>query len=352
MRQGDDSVPSPTYTVEDETLSREIEELLNELRPNPNLDLLREIFVTGVKLGQENSSRLDLKILRTSIKEMRYAFKVFSRYRKVPKISIFGSARCSQQSPEFQTAVEFASKMADSGYMVITGAGEGIMRAGNLGAGKKRSFGLNIFLPLEQAANETIHGDKKLINFRYFFSRKLFFIKESDAIVLLPGGFGTQDEGFEALTLLQTGKNEPTPIVLLDRPGGTYWKGWHRFVKRHLVEKGYVSPQDLSLFCITDQVDAACEEIATFYRRYHSSRYVNNRQVLVLRLKEPVAEDLIQKLNHAFQDILVKGSIEPCRAFPEEDDEPDLLQFPRLALCFDQHQHGRLRELIDIINRY
>ena len=352
MRQRDDSSSAPTYTVEDKVLAQKIDELLDELRPSEHLDLLREIFVTGVKLGQESSSRLDLKILRTSIKEMRYALKVFSRYRHIPKISIFGSSRCPVQSPEFQTAQEFARKMADSGYMIITGAGEGIMWAGNLGAGKERSFGLNITLPMEQAANETIRDDEKTINFRYFFSRKLFFVKESEAIVLLPGGFGTQDEGFESLTLLQTGKNEPTPIVMLDRPGGTYWKDWYQFVKRHLVETGYVSRQDLSLFSITDRVDEACEKILTFYRRYHSSRYVNNRQNLVLRLKEPVREDLIAKLNETFQDILVKGSIEPCGAFPEEDDELDLLQFPRLALCFDQHQHGRLRELIDTINRY
>ena len=352
MRQRDDSTPPSTYAVEDEVLAKKIDALLNELKSSEHLDLLREVFVTGVKLGQESSSRLDLKILRTSIKEMRYAFKVFSRYRHIPKISIFGSSRCPVESPEFQTAKEFAKKMADSGYMIITGAGGGIMWAGNLGAGKERSFGLNITLPMEQTANETIRDDRKLINFRYFFSRKLFFVKESDAIVLLPGGLGTQDEGFESLTLLQTGKNEPTPIVMLDRPGGTYWKDWYQFVNGHLVRDGYIAPQDLSLFSITDRVDAACEEILTFYRRYHSSRYVNNGQNLVLRLKESVGEDLITKLNETFQDILVQGSIEPCKAFAEEDDEPDLSNLPRLALCFDRHHHGRLRELIDTINQY
>lgn len=351
MRQREDLAYPSTYTVEDEGLARKIDELLDELRPNANLDLLREIFVTGVKLAQENCSRGDLKILRSSIKEMRYAFKVFAAYQNIPKVSIFGSARCPPHSLESKTALEFSRKMAGKGYMVITGAGDGIMAAGNLGAGRNQSFGLNIALPFEQSANETIRGDKKLINFRYFFNRKLFFVKESDAIVLMPGGFGTQDEGFETLTLVQTGKNEPTPIVMLDRRGGTYWKNWRRFVQQDLVEAGYVSPVETSLFFITDDVDAACKEITTFYRRYHSSRYVNNRKTLVLRLKKPLNKDRIARLSQEFQDIVVKGLIESCEAFQEESDEPDLRKLPRLAFSFDHRHYGRLRELIDAINR-
>ncbi|MBI4447016.1 MAG: TIGR00730 family Rossman fold protein [Acidobacteria bacterium] len=353
MRQREDLDIQPySYTVEDEKLARQILELLEELKPYPNLELLRELFVTGVKLAQDNCARGDLKIIRTAIKEMRYAFRVFLHYRGIPKVSIFGSARCVPGDPEFETAVEFGKRMAEAGYMVITGAGGGVMAAGHLGAGRERSFGLNITLPFEQLANETITKDKKLINFRYFFTRKLFFVKESDAIVLMPGGFGTLDEGFEALTLIQTGKNDPTPVVMLDRPGGTYWRQWYQFIQGAMMERGFISPEDKSLFYITDSVEDACAEIRRFYRRYHSSRYVNNRQKLLLRLKEPAPEALVAKLNETFHDILVKGTIESVSPFPEESDEPDSWELPRLALAFDQRHFGRLRELINMINSY
>lgn len=351
MKRADDfEPPAPSYDVEDPSLGEKIDALMQQLQPDSNADLLREIFVTGVKLAQENSSRGDLKILRTSVKEMRYAFKVFSRYRDISKVAVFGSARSRPDSPEYQTALQFSRRISRLGYMIITGAGDGIMAAGNQGAGRERSFGLNITLPFEQSANPTISGDEKLINFRYFFTRKLFFVKESDAIVLMPGGFGTQDEGFETLTLLQTGKSEPIPLVLLDRPGGAYWKGWSEFFETHLVKNQYVSPEERSLFFITDSVEEACREITDFYRRYHSSRYVNRRQQLVLRLKEAPGEDLVGRLNERFGDILLKGSIEPCGPFPEEEDEPELKHLPRLVLAFDQHHFGRLRRLIDAIN--
>ena len=351
MRQRDDFEPSgPTYTLENEELNRQLDELLEELKPYPHLELLREVFVTGVKLAWEDCSRGDLKILRASMKELRYAFKLFASYRSSPKLSLFGSSRCLPEDAEFQTALEFSRKMAEAGYMVITGAGPGVMAAGNLGVGKEMSFGLNIQLPFEQYANETIAGDKKLINFRYFFTRKLFFIKESDAIVLMPGGFGTLDEGFETLTLLQTGKDEPTPVVMLDCPGGTYWKDWRRFLERQLLSRGYISEEDQSLFFITDDTDKARAEILTFYRRYHSSRYVEGRKKLVLRLKEPVGQDLVDRLNEKFTDILLGSPIEICQPFPEEADEPELLGLSRLVLSFNQHHFGRLRQLIDVIN--
>lgn len=347
---GSDSVPSPSYDVSDEELAGRIDSFLEELQPYPNLDLIREIFVTGVKLARQESDRGDLKILRTAIKELRYAFKVFALYRDVPKVSIFGSARSQPADPEFQAALELGRRMAEAGYMVITGAGPGIMAAGLQGAGREKSFGLNIQLPFEQGANQTIQGDRKLINFRFFFTRKLFFVKESKAIVLMPGGFGTQDEGFESLTLLQTGRSEPTPIVMLDAPGGSYWKGWHRFFREQLFDKGYVSPQDEALFLITDDVDEACLELLKFYHRYHSSRYVDRRRKLVLRLKEALPEDSIQVLNREFQDILADGVIESCGPFPEEHNEPDRLELPRLSLSFNHRDFGRLRQLIDRIN--
>ena len=344
------SQSSPSYDVKDEELSSQIDAILEELEPYPNLDLIREIFVTGVKLAREDCDRGDLKVLRTSIKELRYAFRVFSRYQDVPKVSVFGSSRSHPSDSDFQTAVEFGRKMAEAGYMVITGAGEGIMAAGHLGAGREKSFGLNISLPFEQSANETIAGDPKLIEFRYFFTRKLFFVKESRALVFLPGGFGTQDEGFESLTLTQTGRDVPEPIVLLDAPGGTYWKEWFRFVESQLLEKGYISQEDRSLFIITDDVDEACDEIHRFYRVYHSSRYVERGERLVIRLKQSLPGEMIESLNTEFQDILVSGSIEQREAFPEEDNEPRIADLPRLSLLFNRRNFGRLRQLVDRIN--
>ena len=339
------------YDVRDKGLSSQIDEILEELEPYSNLDLIREIFVTGVKLAQEDCSRGDLKVLRTSLKELRYACRVFSRYRDVLKVSVFGSARSQPSDSDFRTAVEFGRKMAEAGYMVITGAGGGIMAAGNLGAGREQSFGLNISLPFEQSANETIDGDPKLIEFRYFFTRKLFFVKESRALVFLPGGFGTQDETFESLTLTQTGRDVPEPIVLLDAPGGTYWKEWFRFVESQLLEKGYISQEDRSLFIITDDVDEACEEIHRFYRVYHSSRYVEKGERLAIRLKHSLSGEMMENLNTEFQDILVSGSIEQREAFPEEDTESDIADLPRLSLMFNRRNLGRLRELINRINQ-
>jgi uncharacterized protein (TIGR00730 family) len=319
--------------------------------PHPDHDLLREIIVTGVKLAQDGSSRGDVKILRAAIKEMRHGFRVFAPFRNIPKVSVFGSARSKPDSPEFLRGVELGRRLAESGFMVITGAGDGIMGAAHQGAGRAMSFGLNIMLPFEQEANPTIVDDPKLINFRYFFTRKLFFVKESDALVLLPGGFGTLDEGFETLTLLQTGKQVPKPVVMLDSEEGGYWQNWARFIEDGLLRPGYISPEDKSLYLVTSSLDEACQEIQMFYRRYQSSRYVDRRRILVLRLKEALTKQGIQELNHQFHDVLKQGEIHPCSPYPEEADEPELLELPRLALAFDQARFGRLRQLIDSINR-
>lgn len=351
MRQRDESEVVPfAHSIEEPEVAQAIEEILKALEPYPELALLREYFVTGVKLAYEECSRGDLKILRTAVKELRYGFKVFAPYRDVRKVSIFGSSRRHPGHPEYETAVEVARRLAGAGFMVVTGAGPGIMEAGHKGAGREHSFGLNILLPFEQVANPYILGDPKLINFLYFFTRKLFFVKESSGIILMPGGYGTLDEGFEVLTLIQTGKNEPTPVVMLDAPGGSYWKDWYEFVSRQLFQRGYISPEDEALFLITDSVDRAVEEIAKFYRRFHSSRYVNRKQRLVLRLKEPLDEERLRELNREFQGILAAGSIEVCPPFPEEADEPELLDLPRLVLEFNRHNFGRLRQLIDGIN--
>jgi uncharacterized protein (TIGR00730 family) len=339
-----------SYDVKDKHKHELIEQFVKELEPYAHTDLLREVLVTTVKLAEQNAARGDLKILRAAAKELRYAFKVFDKYRDTPKVAIFGSARSKEAHPDYATTREFASCIAKKGYMVITGAGGGIMAAGNEGAGREMSIGLNILLPFEQVANDSILGDPKLINFHYFFTRKLFFIKESDAVVLMPGGFGTMDEGFEALTLVQTGKDSPAPIVMLERPGGTYWPSWRDFIRKNLVERGLVSRDDEALYYATDSVEDACEEIEKFYRRYHSCRYVQGKTKLVLRLKTPLAEGQLGKLNDRFSDILKEGLIETCEPFAEEYDETDLLHLPRLSLTFDQRHFSRLRQLIDEIN--
>ena len=347
-----DSQQPVRYKVDDEKIEDLIDQLMEQLEPYPHSKLLREIFVTGVKLAQDDCSRGDLRVLRAAAKEMRYAFKVFSRYRGTPKLTLFGSARTAPSDPAYQTALEFSRKISETGFMVITGAGPGIMEAGQAGAGRAKSFGLNILLPFEPDANETILGDSKLINFFYFFPRKPFFVKESDGVVLMPGGFGTLDEGFEVLTLVQTGKSRPTPIVLLDAPGGSYWRNWFEFSRTQLFQGGYVSPEDEALFLITDDVDSVVREIHDFYRRYHSSRYVDHKKKLVLRLKQSLPAGAVERLNQDFQDILREGAIESSEALPEEAGEEEIAGLPRLVLSFDRYHFGRLRQLIDAVNRF
>lgn len=344
--------PRHSFDVDDPEVSRLIDEILAELAPYPDLGLLREVFVTGAKLALDETGRGDVKILRTAIKEIRHGFRVFSHYQNRPKVAIFGSARSLPDSEEFQIGVELGRMLVERGYMVITGAGEGIMGAGHLGAGRENSFGLNINLPFEQAANKTIAEDEKLINFNYFFTRKLFFVKESEALVVMPGGFGTMDETFEALTLIQTGKSDVIPIVMLDSPEGIYWKEWEQFVHHCLLERGLISETDRSLYCVTDSVEKVCDEIQTFYHRYHSMRYVDYKTVLVLRLTQPLDDDQVGQLNKEFSDILVEGRIEQCGCLPEEEDEPEIRELPRLKMRFDQQHFSRLREMIDRINRF
>jgi len=352
MGKGDRSAgASPIFDVRDRELSAQVDDLVAALQPYSHLDLVREVIVTAVKLAEEDCDRGDLKVLRTAVKELRYAFKVFSRYRDIPKISIFGSARSGPEDPEFQVASDFARRMAQSGYMVITGAGGGIMAAGNEGAGAERSFGLNISLPFEQGANQTIAANEKLINFRYFFTRKLFFVKESHGLVLMPGGFGTQDEGFETLTLIQTGRSNPAPVVMLDRPGGTYWKKWYRFVQGEMLERGCLSEEDLDLFFITDDVEQACQEIRKFYRVYHSSRYVERGEKLVLRLRQLISESHLAALQAEFSDIVKEGTLQLSGLFEEEEDEPHIRDLPRLSFSFNRRSFGRLRRLIDQVNQ-
>jgi uncharacterized protein (TIGR00730 family) len=314
----------------------------------PRERYVADLLAIAQQLGRDRAAVGDLKIATGALKEMRAAFAVFAPYRGVRKVSTFGSARTQTGDPVFKLAEDFARRIADCGYMVITGAGPGIMEACQRGAGRDRSFGINIQLPHEQSANTVISGDPKLIHFKYFFTRKLFFLKEADAVVLFPGGFGTHDEGFETLTLLQTGKTRPVPLVLLDRARGTYWKTWQRYVEDHILRRNMIARDDLALYKVTDNVDAAVDEIVRYYQVYHSSRYVRDR--FVIRLARRLPDPYVQRLAGEFRDIVTDGRFEQRRAFSAERDEADIFTLPRLVFRFDRRSFGRLRQLIDRIN--
>ncbi len=311
-------------------------------------DLIARIKESAEKLELDNTSRGDLKILSRALGELRYAFKVFSPYRGRRKVTVFGSARTESDNPAYQMAIRFGRTMAEKQWLVVTGAASGIMEAGHRGAGREHSMGLNIMLPFEQSSNPIIRGDHKLVHMKYFFTRKLMFVKECDAVCLFPGGFGTLDEGLEVLTLLQTGKRDLVPLVFVDSPGNGFWHEWHEFVTRRLLGDGMISSEDLSLYKLTEDVDEAATEIMAFYRVYHSMRYVKSQ--LVFRLQQPLNEEKLDGVNTRFADILSKGRFVLCEALSEERDEPDLADLPRLAFHFNRRNLGRLRQLIDYLN--
>jgi len=342
--------PAPVPSAGDDwraSRGEAIRAFLAEFAPGDQEDLLSQMMVTVCRLAADDADRGDLKILNAALRELRYAFKVFAPYVEVPKVTMFGSARTSEAHPQYGEAKKFAELMQRQGWMVITGAGLGIMRAGHQGARREASFGVAISLPFEQETNTIIANDPKLINFRYFFTRKLMFVKEAEAIVLFPGGFGTQDEGFEVLTLVQTLKATPIPIVFCEEPGGTYWRGWKRFVETQLLANGMIDPADLDLFCITDRAEDARDEVVKFYRCYHSSRYVGD--TLVFRLNCRLESETLSEINDTFADIIVQGRIEQTDG-PVEGEDGAYPQKPRLAFAFDRRNAGRLRLLINRIN--
>ncbi len=321
---------------------------LREKSGSGNEALIAEIMRTIIKLAADGTSRGDLKILNRTLKELRQAFKVFGPYSKVRKVSIFGSTHIKENDPYYHLAKQLSDRLAREGFMVITGAGPGIMQAGHEGAGRENSFGVNIRLPAIQPANRFIKGDAKLLNFHFFFTRKLMFVKEADAVVIFPGGFGTHDELSEALTLAQTGKSQIVPIVLMDLFDKEYWNQWERFLREAMLSRGYISGREFSFFKIMDNVEAAVGEIQTFYRNFHSYRFV--KQDLVIRLKYAPTSGLIDSLNLTFADILKGGKITPTEPLPEEVDDPDTLHLHRLSVPFNREDFARLRELIDVIN--
>jgi uncharacterized protein (TIGR00730 family) len=337
-----------TEKTTDPELKRRIEELIRFKGGGFNEDKVADIIESALKILTDIEDTGDVKVISTALRELRYAFRLFAPYADKRKVTIFGSARTQASKQEYQQAVELGKKIADAGFMVITGAGGGIMQAGHEGAGLENSFGANIRLPWEQSANPVIREDKKLVTFKYFFTRKLIFIRHSDAIVLFPGGFGTMDEGYEALTLMQTGKSQLMPLVLVDKPGGTYWKTWDKHIREHLLRDHLISPDDLNLYRITDDTDEAVKTITRFYRNFHSSRFV--KDLFVIRLKHAPTASAIEAMNEDFADIMVGPPIQKIEATPEEVEDGDNVALPRIAFGFNRRNYGRLRQLYDVLN--
>ena len=345
--------PKRPYQTGEARVDAAIEALISLRADHPHADLVRQMIVTAMKYLDTGADRGQIRQANTALKEMRYATRVFAPFAAVRKVSVFGSARIARGDPSWDQAVALSRRMADAGWMIITGAGPGIMQAGNEGAGRDRSFGVNIRLPFEQSANPAVEGSPRLISFRYFFTRKLFFVRESHAIVLFPGGYGTLDEGTEVLTLIQTGKSHPIPVVMLDPPGGDYWKSVQAFFETSLRDRGFVTPEDLGLFRVTDSVEEAVTEMLGFYHNYHSSRHLGDRYILRLHRPPPPGE--LHALTTEFADILQDGGkgFEVYRGRLRGED-PTVPTAPpwRLSFPFDKRSYGRLRRLVDRVNRW
>ena len=327
-----------------------VRHLLDETGATRNRDVLADIFRTAYDLASDDADRLDLKITRDAMREMRDAYRLFAPYRDVRKVTVFGSARTLTTDPLYGHARQLAESLADAGWMVVTGAGPGIMAAATEGAGPERSLGVTIRLPFEETSVGPLSGSDRVVSMKYFFTRKLMLMKESSGFVSLPGGFGTLDETLELLTLLQTGKATPAPVVLLDVPGQTYWHAWESFVREELVGPGWVSPHDTNLYSITDDVDEAVDAIRGFWRNYQGLRWVGSRLVIRLRAEPDDAE--VAALNEEFRDLAPGGAIERTEPLPAEVADQDELDLPRLVLPFDVRQAGRFRDMIKTINGF
>jgi len=328
-----------------------IEQLMNTVGGIRRPKYVREMIIASIKAGQEDDESADLKLMNTTLKEMRFTSKVFGPYRDVRKVTVFGSARTSQDSREYKMAKLLGGKLAEAGFMVITGGGGGIMQAVNEGAGSEHSFGVNIRLPFEQKPNPVIERNPRYISYKYFFNRKVAFLKEADAVALFPGGFGTLDEAMETLTLIQTGKRNPMPLVLVDDPECSYWSAIIKVFEEELLARDYISPSDFALFERVCSVDDAVEKIQHFYRRYHSMRYVHGQ--LVIRLTSQLSAHDVQKLVEQFHDIILPGgTISASDALEAEVDDGDVIHLPRLVIDFNRKNFSRLRNLIDSINDF
>ena len=313
-------------------------------------EIIREMILSSLKVGQEIDYLADLKLINRTLREMRFTAKVFGPYRHKKKVTVFGSARTAPDEVMYQKCVRFSRLLVDKGYMIITGGGPGIMQAGNEGAGSENSFAVNIRLPFEQAPNPVMLRNPRLITYKYFFNRKVAFVKEADAVAVFPGGFGTLDEAMEVFTLVQTGKTSPKPLILIDDADG-YWEQFLDFVKESLLVKGFISGEDFSIFTITKDEHEAAEVIETFYRVYHSMRFIDHR--LVIRLNKKLTAAQIATLEEEFPELIKDNDhIICCGMFPEEIDEPDLADLARISLHFDHHHYGLLLAFIHRINTF
>ncbi len=339
------------YLTGNAALDKQIQSMVEKAKGFKYGPYIHDIMVTAFKIIEDAIDPADVRMLTIALKELRYAFKVFHPYEHVRKIALFGSARVPPESKDYKQAKEFARLIANEGWMVITGAASGIMSAGNEGAGRENSFGVNIQLPFEQEANPTIIDDQKLINFKYFFTRKLIFMRESDATILFPGGFGTHDEGFETLTLIQTGKALPRPVVCLDPPGSKYWKSFRYFLQHELVKRKLIDPEDMGLIHFTHDPKDAVDFVAHFYHNYQSLRFIGDR--IVIRMKRPITRVRLAKINRDFKDLIKSGTVQQQdEALPEEEDELHTLGLQRLIFRSTKRHYARLHALIHEINKH
>jgi uncharacterized protein (TIGR00730 family) len=328
-------------------LGSQLDDWLRAHNDYVNADQFAGILRTLLKLAQDDAERGDLKILNRTLQELRHAFRIFAPYRHMRKVSIFGSTRVQESDPYYDLARKVGEELALADFMVITGAGPGIMQAGHEGAGREKSFGVNIRLPSVQDANPFIRNDPKLMNFHFFFTRKLMFVKEADAVVIFPGGFGTHDELLESITLAQTGKTHLVPIILMDLPDGTYWSRWQEFLRDDVMSRGYISDREMAFFRIHTSAAAAVDEIRKFYRNFHSYRFVKHD--LVIRVNEPPSAALIDRLNRDFKDI-VMGEVRQTEPLSAEANDANTLHLHRLLMRFNREDYARLRQMIDVIN--
>ena len=337
------------FTRTNGSVDKTIDLLMKQAEGIHQPEIIREMILAALKAGQEDGEKADLKLMNATLKEMRFTTKVFSPYRDVKKVTVFGSARTKPEETLYAMARELGQKLVEAKYMVITGGGPGIMQAVNEGAGPENSFGVNIRLPFEQRPNPVIDGNPRYVIYKYFFNRKVAFLKEAHAIAFFPGGFGTLDEAMETLTLVQTGKRSTLPLILIDEPGGTYWKRWLSFLKNELLSRGLISQTDFALFECVDTVDEAIEKINHFYCNYNSLRYVGDK--LVIRLNSPINPQQVKELRNHFSDILVpEGDMFLSKALPEESEETEISHLPRLIIDFNREDFGRLRKFIDALN--
>lgn len=336
--------------VKDEKIVKAIDELITLCGGVPESlasDLALQMIQTCLKLMIEGHDIWQLKLINRALKEMRHAYHIFSKYPEAQFVSIFGSARTPEKHPDYTAAEAFSKAMAKQGWMCITGASDGIMHAGVKGAELESSFGLSIRLPFEDSTNALIKGDPKLMIFNYFFTRKLMFLSHANAVAAFPGGFGTLDELFEVLTLMQTGKSNIVPLVLIEGAKGNYWSHWKQYIDEQLSATGWISDSDHNFYYIATSPADAKRHILQFYHRYHSSRYV--KELLVIRLNKPLKPKQVDELNHTYASLIASGKIEMSKALP---DETDYLELPRLVFHHTRKNFGLLRALIDQINVY